>query len=502
MSDRNPSDGEVLSDFGPANPGLIPRSDGPADVTTIAGSVSPYRTILSWKLAKSLVAVIVGTLILRLAAQTMSQMLQFYFARIDRDYFSLSHTVTGLVTASFFLTELLGSPILGAMSDRFGRKKFILLGPLLGAVAVQITAMTMAIWLLVVTRLLEGLSTASSVPATLGFITDATTGHPTLRARLMGLFEITFIGGIALGAIIGGYLWKFFANPAVIGGINVISPAFSLNGGIYLLSFLIFLWGLKDILTTSEIEREPKLESPPAQAVAGEAVSGAVPSAPASTRARMNRYLAILKSKPVLDFAPAWLAVNSVIGMWINHSPRLLTGKERHSRQVLMGNYGPLRFGYGMAVLLIVFALGVLVWSLFIGKYRKTGVMLLATAGLFLTLLMIYFFNHGAEFSPSSHHLIAAGIIVGLLMMSGFTPAALTYLADVSEVHAADRGSIMGLYTVFLGIGQVIGTAIGGFFATWRGIDGLIVLSLLFGTVTIASLTYLRAQETLAVVRA
>src|SRR5580692_7139242 len=176
MSDRNPSDGEVLSDFGPANPGLIPRSDGPADVTTIAGSVSPYRTILSWKLAKSLVAVIVGTLILRLAAQTMSQMLQFYFARIDRDYFSLSHTVTGLVTASFFVTELLGSPILGAMSDRLGRKKFILLGPLLGAVAVQITAMTMAIWLLVVTRLLEGLSTASSVPATLGFITDATTG--------------------------------------------------------------------------------------------------------------------------------------------------------------------------------------------------------------------------------------------------------------------------------------------------------------------------------------
>jgi MFS family permease len=500
MSDRNSSDGEALSDFAPANPGLITRSSGPADANATSESISPHRTVLSWKVAKSLAAVIVGTLILRLAAQTMSQMLQFYFARIDRDYFSISHTVTGLVTASFFVTELAGSPILGAMSDRLGRKKFILLGPLLGAVAVQITAMTMAIWLLVVTRLLEGLSTASSVPATLGFISDATTGHPTLRARLMGLFEITFIGGIALGAIIGGYLWKFFANPTGIGGINVISPAFSLNGGIYLLSFLIFLYGLKDILPTSEIAPTSHPESP-SQAAAGDAVPATAASARASTRGSVNRYLAILKSKPVLDFAPAWLAVNSVIGMWINHSPRLLTGKERHSRQVLMGNYGPLRFGYGMAALLIVFALGVLVWSLFIGKYRKTGVMLLATGGLFLTMLMIYFFNHGAEFSPASHHLIGAGIIVGLLMMSGFTPAALTYLADVSEVHAADRGSIMGLYTVFLGIGQVIGTAIGGFFATWRGIDGLIVLSLLFGAVTIGSLTYLRAQETLAVVK-
>src|SRR5262249_47625507 len=156
-----------------------------------------YGRQLPRHLLTSLASVIIGSLILRIAAQTMSQMLQFYFARISSDYHPLSHTTTGLVTASFFITELFGSPILGAMSDRLGRKRFIILGPLLGALAVQIPSMTLALWLLVVSRLLAGLSTASSIPATLGYISEATTGRPGLRARIMGLFEVTFIGGVA-----------------------------------------------------------------------------------------------------------------------------------------------------------------------------------------------------------------------------------------------------------------------------------------------------------------
>ncbi|HEY6331397.1 MAG TPA: MFS transporter, partial [Blastocatellia bacterium] len=235
-------------------PGLVRRRRGLSQRDIRRKAIRAYRMALTLKAGKALAAVIIGTLVLRLAAQTMSQMLQFYFARIDHDYYSLSNTITGLVTAAFFITELLGSPIFGAMSDRFGRKKFILLGPIFGLVAVQITAMTMAVWLLVITRLLAGLSTASSVPATLGFISDATTNRPTLRARIMGLFEITFIGGVAVGAIIGGYLWKFFGQTVVFGGMKLISPAFSLNGVIYMVSFAIFWWGLRAIPSAPSID--------------------------------------------------------------------------------------------------------------------------------------------------------------------------------------------------------------------------------------------------------
>ncbi|MGH9759305.1 MAG: MFS transporter, partial [Blastocatellia bacterium] len=274
-------------------------------------------------LARSLFAVILGTLILRVAAQTMSQMLQFYFARIDRYYFGLSQTVTGLVTASFFITELTGSPILGALSDRLGRKKFIILGPLFGAVAVQVTAMTIAIPVLVVTRLLEGLSTASSIPATLGYISEVTTGRPSLRARIIGMFELTFIGGVAIGAVLGGYLWNYFASPVVIGHLHLISPAFTVNGLVYLISLAVFAWGLSDIAMPSWHEVPAADPGPGQHSAAVDALGPDLERARRKTSGRplvsystahpnLAHYLRLLKSPSVLSFIPAWLAINSI----------------------------------------------------------------------------------------------------------------------------------------------------------------------------------------------
>jgi predicted MFS family arabinose efflux permease len=74
----------------------------------------------------------------------------------------------------------------------------------------------------------------------------------------------------------------------------------------------------------------------------------------------------------------------------------------------------------------------------------------------------------------------------------------LTYLADVTENYAADRGSIMGLYSVFLGIGQLVGTSLGGYFADWNGVDGLLLLSAILGGITALSLLTLRRHETAA----
>ena len=58
---------------------------------------------------------------------------------------------------------------------------------------------------------------------------------------------------------------------------------------------------------------------------------------------------------------------------------------------------------------------------------------------------------------------------VGLFVLAGATPAALGLLADMSERFPADRGAIMGLYSVFLALGQIIGALIGGVAADWLG---------------------------------
>jgi MFS family permease len=362
---------------------------------------------------------------------------------------------------------------LGALSDRYGRKLFIILGPAFGAVAVQMTSMTVAIWLLVITRLLEGLSTASAIPATLGYISEATSGRPRLRARVVGLFDITFVGGVAIGSVAGGYLWEFFGSrPVELLGVRLISPAFSINGLIYLSSLAIFAWGLTGIRR-----------------------AGSNSSALSGAHAELNRYRSILRTKTVWKFVPAWLGINSIIGLWLNHSLGLMTGKDHFAGQLLTGNIPAGKVGFGQGILFVILMVGILGWSFILGRHRRIGIMMIATAGLFLTLLTVLALNHLNSFESPMYYPLLGSLVIGLVVLSGFAPAALTYLADVTEFKTRDRGSIMGLYTVFLGIGQLIGTATGGKFATWFGIDGLILLSAMFGVVTAWTLVELRRQE-------
>ena len=71
-------------------------------------------------------------------------------------------------------------------------------------------------------------------------------------------------------------------------------------------------------------------------------------------------------------------------------------------------------------------------------------------------------------------------MVGGLFVLAGATPAALGLLADMSEPYPRDRGAIMGLYSVFLAVGQIIGSLAGGVAADARGIDGLLVVTLVF----------------------
>ncbi len=408
----------------------------------------------------------------------MTQMIQFYLEAINDQYYPISYSTRGYVLASFFVTELIGALVMGAMSDRYGRKVFIILGPLLGAIAVQITAMTMVIWLLVFTRMLAGLSTGSSIPATLGYISEATVGRPNLRARIIGLFDLTLVIGIAVGAVAGGYLWKFFSEPRTVAGIHLMSPAFGINALIYLASLAIFAWGLRDV-------RRPARGVSALRAV----------SHTAAVRKKLSHYREIVKSPSVWMFIPAWLSIFALIGLWTNNSVGLLTGNRHFDGQLLTGTIAPERYGTGFAILAFFFAVGLLVWSFVLARYRKTSVMLVSTMALFALLLTVYAFNHLGSFSSPFYYPLLGTLLIEVLVLSGFTPAALTYLADATEDYAEDRGSIMGLYSVFLGIGQLAGTAVGGRFAQWNGVDGLLLMSAALSAITLVSLIALRRVE-------
>jgi predicted MFS family arabinose efflux permease len=53
----------------------------------------------------------------------------------------------------------------------------------------------------------------------------------------------------------------------------------------------------------------------------------------------------------------------------------------------------------------------------------------------------------------------------------------------------------MGLYSVFLAIGQIAGALIGGVAADWRGIDGMLLATFVLLGIALVPLSRLRKQE-------
>jgi MFS family permease len=421
----------------------------------------------------SLVAVLIGTLALRVASSIMGGTLQLYFGFIDQHIYPLSDTARGFALAVFFLPELVGSPVLGAWSDRMGRKWFLVLGAIFGGVGAQMTAITTNYSALVLMRVLGGLSTASAVPATLSYLSAMSSHSESLRGRVMGLFQIATLAGILGGMLAGGRLWDLYKQ-----------TAFSIDAVIYVVSLAVFLFGVHE----AEESRAVPLQKSLARGWQ-------------AFRRTMHYYREVLFSPTTLRFAPVFLAICMVLGVWLNHTvSQLISPDHAFPNQLLYGVLASDRHAgtdialYG-AVVLAIFGLGVLGWSLVIGRFRRTTVMLIGTGALFVLCSLVFAVNHADSLSDPliPVYLVLAGM--ALFVLSGMMPAALTYLADLTEERVQDRGAIMGLYTVLFGFGGFLGTLVGGPFADWRAVDGILVLTVVLGLVAFVLLIRLHRYE-------
>ena len=415
---------------------------------------------------RSIGSMLLATFVLRVSTSITGGMLVYLVDHMTR------HNGTGpgalsLLTGGFYATELTGAIVFGVLADRYGRKVIMLLGPLFGGVAVAMTGMTTHVPVLFVTRLLEGSSTAASIPSTLGFIAAETAEDEKLRGRVVSLFELVSLGGmLAVGPALAGILWDTFGR-----------PAFFLNCAIYGLAFLLYAYGVHEVPRNRQADLAPV--APPQR----KSISG------------ISRYLRMATNRKVLLFAPTWLAINAILGLWALQAPLLLKGNVYDPGQFLMQGISATSIGFGEAVLAVVFGAGILFWGLVYARFRRTTMMLLGVGAFVVMTVDILAINHLG--GTSTNLLAGLGVVavVSLFVMSGATPAALGLLADVSEGFEEDRSAIMGMYSVFLGVGQVIGAAVGGLAASWKGIDGLIVATAGLLVIGIIALLNLRAHE-------
>ena len=424
---------------------------------------------------RSIGSMLVATFVLRVSTAITGGMLVFLVDDLTRGRGTGPGAIS-ILSGGFYATELTGAIVFGVLADRYGRKLIMLLGPLFGSIAVFMTGLTTHMPVLFVTRLLEGSSTAASIPSTLGFIAAETAHDEKLRGRVVSLFELVSLGGmLAVGPALSGLMWDQFGR-----------PAFFLNCLFYLGALGLYAYGV------SEVPREK----------AGELDGRRSATAAGRPGAELGRYWRMATSRSVLLFAPTWLAINAILGLWAAQAPLLLKGNQHDPGQFLMQGVSASTIGLGEAVFAVFFGLGLLFWGAVYARFRRTTLLLVGVVAFAVMAVDVVLINH---LGGTSFELLVALVGVGLValfVLSGATPAALGLLADVSEGFNEDRSAIMGLYSVFLGLGQVIGALIGGIAATWRGIDGLAVATVLLLVVGITALVRLRAHESLFAVAA
>ncbi|MCE7795138.1 TCR/Tet family MFS transporter [Sphingobium sufflavum] len=115
----------------------------------------------------------------------------------------------GVFVALWAVMQFVCAPVIGALSDRFGRRPVLLIS--IAGLGLDYVLMALApnLWWLAAGRLIGGI-TASSFTTVFAYMADITA--PEQRARGYGLIGAAFSGGFIVGPVIGGALGEISAR--------------------------------------------------------------------------------------------------------------------------------------------------------------------------------------------------------------------------------------------------------------------------------------------------
>lgn len=144
-------------------------------------------------------------------------------------------TELGLLMAVYSLMQLLFAPVWGRLSDRYGRKPFLLLGISGLALSFFLFAIANTLSLLFIARIIGGMLSAATMPTATAYVADVTSVEE--RGKGMGMIGAAIGLGFIFGPAIGGILSK-----------NDLHTPFWLAGCLSLATFFLVLVFLKESL--------------------------------------------------------------------------------------------------------------------------------------------------------------------------------------------------------------------------------------------------------------
>jgi DHA1 family tetracycline resistance protein-like MFS transporter len=173
--------------------------------------------------------------------------------------FGANETVTGLLVASYAAAQLIGAPILGRLSDRYGRRPVLLVSVFGTFVGFLLLGFAGSLLVLFISRILDGL-TGGNISVAQAYISDVTDQQN--RARGLGIIGAAFGLGFIIGPAVGGVLSRIGAGLDAGGALEwqYALPAFA-AAAVALLNLIQVFLRLPESLTEERraaLARQPQ----------------------------------------------------------------------------------------------------------------------------------------------------------------------------------------------------------------------------------------------------
>ena len=346
----------------------------------------------------------------------------------------------GIFFASFPLAQMLFMPLIGRLSDQYGRKGFIAVGQLLCCLLSLWYVYAPDIFYLILGRFLQGGSIALIFPIANAYVGDL--APPQKRGTYMGIFNLFLTSSFGMGPLVGGWLSEAYG----------MESSFYWMGGLNAVAFLAILLLLP--------------EAPPA----------------IHAKAQPSSYRDLLR-KPKVQGLAFYRIVSSIqMGLWFSFLPLFATeALKMHNGQI----------GTVLATYMLVSSLVQVPFGRLADRMDRY---VLITAGGYLASLAFTF----VFFAQGFVHLLLIGAVAGA--MGAMSMPALTALA-ADEGHHGGMGAIMGVLNMAMSAGMMLGPVLAGGLAEVVGLRPLFVFSGLVGALGTLLFSWLsREHRTAAVV--
>lgn len=320
--------------------------------------------------------------------------------------YGLTGVSLGWLMAAFSVAQFFATPLLGAMSDRFGRKPILIISLAGTFISFIMFAEAQSLWMLFAARILDGL-TGGNISVAQAMVSDTSTAQN--RTRNFGILGSAFAFGYVFGPFIGGFLSDC-----------TLKMPFYFAAGVSLVGVLCSLIFLKE---TNPGKKDGS---------AGERYATVFMS------------LATILKKPVIGTA-------IFIGFLLTMAQfTMIIGFQTFSVDIAKIS------NKTMGVFFAVFGIAGIIAQLFVPlinkRFRKPVILMVSTL---LCLAAMFITGFTASFLPFAISLIVYSLFNGLR-----NPMLNAIIADHNDPK--QQGKVLGINQSYVSIGQVLGPVIAG----------------------------------------